>query len=67
MEKPAVLAGLTAGAGILLCQGSAAFEAGCTWIWGIALPMSIAAIFTHFLPHMRLAWARRRQQDEKEM
>ncbi len=66
MKIPAVLTGLTIGAGILLIEGSSAFEAASTWIWGIALPMSVIGVFTHFLPSMRLAWAKRRLRQEKD-
>ncbi len=66
MKIPAVLTGLTVGACILFCGGSAAFDAASTWIWGIALPMSIVGIFTHFLPCMRLAWVASQLREEKE-
>ncbi|CAL5223953.1 g6557 [Coccomyxa viridis] len=66
VKIPAVLTGLTVGACILFCGGSAAFDAASTWIWGIALPMSIVGIFTHFLPCMRLAWVASQLREEKE-
>ncbi|CAL5227592.1 g10591 [Coccomyxa viridis] len=64
--KTAVLAGLAAGAGILLSQGPAVFTAASTWIWGIALPMTVAGVATHYLASLRLTWARFWQQRERD-
>ena len=64
--KTAVLAGLAAGAGILLSQGPAVFAATSTWIWGIALPMTVAGIATHYLAYLRLSWSRFWQQRERD-
>ena len=64
--KTAVLAGLAAGAGILLSQGPAVFVAASTWIWGIALPMSVAGIATHYLAYLRLQWSKFWQQRDKD-
>jgi len=63
--KTAVLAGLAAGAGILLSQGPAVFVAASTWIWGIALPMSVAGIATHYLAYLRLQWSKFWQQRDR--
>lgn len=62
--KTAVLAGLAAGAGILLSQGPGVFFLATTWIWGIALPMSAVGIATHYLASLRLSWAKFWQQRE---
>ena len=64
--KTAVLAGLAAGAGILLSQGPAVFAAASTWVWGIALPMTVAGIATHYLAYLRLTWAKFWQQRERD-
>lgn len=64
--KTAVLAGLAAGAGILLSQGPAVFAAASTWLWGIALPMTVAGIATHYLAYLRLSWSRFWQQRERD-
>ena len=61
-----MLAGLAAGAGILLSQGPAVFAATSTWIWGIALPMTVAGIATHYLAYLRLNWAKFWQQRERD-
>ena len=65
-SKTAVLAGAAAGAGILLSQGTAVFALASTWIWGIALPMTVAGVATHYLAHLRASWTQFWQQKEKE-
>lgn len=46
-------------------QGLAALAVGSNWIWGIALPMSIAGIATHYLTLLRARWAAFWQQNEQ--
>ena len=64
--KTAVLAGAAAGAGILLSQGTAVFALASTWIWGIALPMTVAGVATHYLAYLRTSWTQFWQQRERD-
>ncbi|CAL8462316.1 g1849 [Coccomyxa elongata] len=63
--KVAVLAGLAAGVGMGMLQGLAALAVASNWIWGVALPMTIAGIATHYLTWMRARWAAFWQQNEQ--
>lgn len=64
--KIAVLAGVAAGVGILLLQGAAVFASTATWVWGVALPMSVAGLVTHYLAAMQQMWARFWQRQEQQ-
>jgi hypothetical protein len=64
--KTAVLAGLAAGAGILLSQGPSVFASAATWIWGVALPMTLVGTLTHYLTALQAAWARFWQRSEQQ-
>lgn len=48
-----------------MLQGLPALAAASNWIWGIALPMTIAGIATHYLTWMRARWAAFWQQNEQ--
>lgn len=63
--KVAVLAGLAAGAGMVLSQGLAALASAQMLIWGVALPMTAAGIATHYLTWLRARWAAFWQQSEQ--
>ena len=63
--KIAVLAGLAASAGMVLSQGLAALASVQALIWGVALPMSLAGIATHYLTLLRARWAAFWQQTEQ--
>lgn len=63
--KIAVLAGLAAGAGMALSQGLAVLASGQALIWGVALPMSLAGVATHYLTWLRARWAAFWQQSEE--
>jgi len=63
--KTAVLAGLAASTGLLLSQGIGAFASAATWVWGVALPMTVAGVATHYLTWLRARWAAFWQQTEQ--
>ena len=46
-------------------QGVGAFASATTWIWGIALPMSVVGIATHYLTWLRTQWSQYWRQAEQ--
>ena len=45
-------------------QGVGVFASYSTWVWGIALPMAVTGIATHYLTWLRGLWSQYWQQAE---
>ena len=64
--KVSAMVGLVSGLGLLLGGAYPAVLSGWDfWVWGIALPITLAGVFVHYLPRLRrsfFAYAQRADQ-----